>query len=138
MCARRSPVVRDGLLVFDPLEANAASLVSRVWSHQRYLVVPSPEQGPQSIQLPLDGCVPPPLLWRAPGWFSRLGLVRLKFLVRHLYNSIFGFVQLGPFLGGALLPPSHLHALDASHASSSIVGCIHCGPLLLGHPVLIV
>ena len=30
-----------------------AHLVSRLWSHQRYLVVTSPEQSPQSVQLPL-------------------------------------------------------------------------------------
>lgn len=140
MCARRrrSPVVRGGLAIFDPLKINTTTLVSRKWSHQRYLVVASPEQSPQSIQLPLNGSVPPPLLGGPAGWFSRLWLVRFKFLFRHLYNSVFGFVQLSTFLSGPLLPPSHLHAFDATYSSSSIVGGIHCGPPLLGHPIIII
>lgn len=135
---RRGPVVRGGVPVFDSLEINTATLISRMWSHQRYLVITSPEQSPQSIQLPLDGCVPPPLLRGPAGRFSRFGLIRFKFLLWHLYNCIFGFVELSTFLSGALLSPSHLHAFDATHSSSSIVGSIHCGPLLLGHPVFII
>lgn len=138
LCARRSLVVGGGLSSFDTLELYTATLVSRLWSHQGYLIVTSPKQSPQSVELPLYGCVPPPLLWRAAGRFSRLGLIRFKLLLGHLYNSIFRFVQLSSFLSGPLLPPSHLHAFDATHSSSSIVGSIHCGPSLLGHPVLII
>lgn len=33
---------------------------------------------------------------------------------------------------------SYLHAFDATHSSPTIVGCIHCGPLLPRHPIVIV
>lgn len=61
-----------------------------------------------SCQADLDGGVPSPLLRSPAGGFSRFGLIRLKFLLRHFDDSVFGFVQLGAFLCGALLPPSNL------------------------------
>lgn len=36
------------------------------------------------------------------------------------------------------LQSPHLHAFDAAHSSPTIVGCIHCGPLLPRHPIFIV
>lgn len=32
----------------------------------------------------------------------------------------------------------YLHAFDATHSPPTIVGRIHCGPLLLGHPIIII
>lgn len=113
-------------------------------------------------QADLDGGVPSPLLGLSTGRFSWLGLIRLKFLLRHFHHSVFGFVQLGAFLSGPLLPPSylqkrqnhfwfifhsvkkfqiqspHLHALDAAHSSPTIVGRVHRGPLLPRQPIVVV
>lgn len=128
-------------------------LISGMWSHQGHLVIPSPEQSPNRIQLSLQntpkithsslkyssaaftrthlyGGVPPPLLRAAAGRLSRLRLVRFKLLIRHLNHGILGFVELGTFLGGALLPPPHLKGAimnpqrDQRRCRKSICKCV--------------
>lgn len=32
----------------------------------------------------------------------------------------------------------YLHAFDATYSPTTIVGRIHCGPLLLGHPIIVI
>lgn len=57
----------------------------------------------------LDGCVPLPVLRQLlVVRFLRLGLERLKLLLRHFYHSVLRFLQLSPFLSRAFSSPTHL------------------------------
>lgn len=58
----------------------------------------------------LDGRVPLPALRRLPVvGFPGLGLEGLVLLLGHLHHCVFGLLQLGALLGGALPSPAHLN-----------------------------
>lgn len=111
-----------GRLLFHPREIDAATMISRLRSHQGHLVVASAEQSPDSVKFTLDGRVPLPVLWRLPAvGFPRLGFKGLVLLLGHLHHSVFGLLQFGSLLGGALPSPANLHSLDAANSSSPII-----------------
>lgn len=66
------------------------------------------------------------------------GCVWFVFLVGGFDDGVDGLFQLRSFLSRPLFSPAHLHAFNAPHSSPSIVGGVNCGPLLLGHTVLII
>ena len=159
-----------------------------MWSHQRHLVITSPEQSPDRIQLSLQNQK------TLNSWHKGMLNIRLTLPPRPTFMGVYhllccgrrrgGFRGLGSygsnswsgilttaFLGLSSLAPSsvepfspqrtwkshhegdkgavenlyanvcvcmHLHAFDAPHSPATIVGCIHCGPLLLGHPIVFI
>lgn len=115
-----------------------------------------------------DGRVPLPVLRRLlVVSFLRFGLEWLVLLLWHFHHSVLWLLQLSPLLGRAFPSPTHLqtadktwiynkidavnltsssfhnlfchlHPLDPSDSSSSIIWGIHSGPLLLGQAVFII
>lgn len=109
-------------LFFNSGEVDASTMIPGLGSHQGNLVVPTAKQSQDSVQLTPDGRVPLPALRRLLALrFLGFGLKRFVLLLRHFHHRVLGLLQLGPLLGRTLSSPAHLHPLDSSDSSSSVI-----------------
>ncbi len=128
----------DSLIIYTLTWSPGCGLIRETWSYPRrkrariasslpwtgdkntynVLRTPAASVNNDSDSYP-DGRIPLPVLSGLPVWLSGLGFEGFKLLLGHLYDSVFGFFQLGSLLGGALASPANLEQSQKHQIISS-------------------
>ncbi len=128
----------DSLIIYTLTWSPGCGLIRETWSYPRrkrariasslpwtgdkntynVLWTPAASVNNDSDSYP-DGRIPLPVLSGLPVWLSGLGFEGFKLLLGHLYDSVFGFFQLGSLLGGALASPANLEQSQKHQIISS-------------------